>query len=235
MFPEIFCISPSMASKRDDLPQPTCPTIIVSWPVREEDINKLLINHMLTEKYLFCTFYVILYLEGFGYQCWTMLEDLQVSKWKIHLWSMPRWRETRNRKPALELTFFVFNIRDIRPAFMTLSTGIELAFANHRSLTDFVKACILMCTDLWTQISTTTRKLWKTPEEKEVAVSGFSSFVMCKMGTLNKWNYYDTIKLYIGSWFALCRALNVTLDTLQHIQQLRGPNYKQICRTFHRN
>ncbi len=32
MFPEIFCISPSAASKREDFPHPTCPTIIVSWP-----------------------------------------------------------------------------------------------------------------------------------------------------------------------------------------------------------
>lgn len=54
---------------------------------------------------LFCTSVIIVYLEGFGYQCWTMLEGLQVSKWKIHLWSMPRWRETRNKTAASELTF----------------------------------------------------------------------------------------------------------------------------------
>lgn len=32
MLPEIFCISPSAASNRDDFPLPTCPTITVSWP-----------------------------------------------------------------------------------------------------------------------------------------------------------------------------------------------------------
>lgn len=52
MFPEIFCISPSMASKRDDLPQPTCPTIIVSWPVRMEGIHKIMIYQITMEKYL---------------------------------------------------------------------------------------------------------------------------------------------------------------------------------------
>lgn len=52
MFPEIFCISPSMASKRDDLPQPTCPTIIVSWPMRVESTHKIRIYQIRLENYL---------------------------------------------------------------------------------------------------------------------------------------------------------------------------------------
>lgn len=34
--PETFCISPRVARRSEDLPQPTCPTIIVSWPVATE-------------------------------------------------------------------------------------------------------------------------------------------------------------------------------------------------------
>lgn len=35
--PETLCISPRAASNRDDFPQPTWPTIIVSWPERESE------------------------------------------------------------------------------------------------------------------------------------------------------------------------------------------------------
>ena len=34
--PESFCISPRVARRSEDLPQPTCPTIMVSWPAGRE-------------------------------------------------------------------------------------------------------------------------------------------------------------------------------------------------------
>lgn len=48
MFPEIFCISPSAASKREDFPHPTCPTIIVSWPADHMESHSVCLQYSTT-------------------------------------------------------------------------------------------------------------------------------------------------------------------------------------------
>lgn len=152
MLPEIFCISPSMPSKRDDLPQPTCPTIIVSWPARQESIYKLLAYQMLMEKHL------ILYIWCHFVPCGiriSMLDNaggpsgVQVKNPFVICAKMERSKELKTRFTA---DFFY-------SASETLSIGTELAFTQ--------------CRNLWTQTSTTIRKLWKIPEGKVVAVDSF--------------------------------------------------------------
>lgn len=173
MFPEIFCISPSMASKRDDLPQPTCPTIIVSWPVREEGIYKLLIYQMLMEKHLilhiWCNF------VPWGIRI-SMLDNaggpsgVQVKNPFVIYAKMER---NKKQKTSFRADFFFRHQRHFFCFHYTEHRNrVRLCPVQETGLqvTDFVKACVLMCKNLWTQTSTTMRKLWKIPEEKGVAV-----------------------------------------------------------------
>lgn len=170
MLPEIFCISPSMASKRDDLPQPTCPTIIVSWPVREDNMYKLLIYPLLNEKHL------ILYIWD-NFVPWgiriSMLDNaggpsgVQVKNPFVIYAKMERNKEQKSSFRA------DFSSQQRHFVFITLSRGTEGALARcrtHPQVTDLVTSCILICKKLWTQTSTTTIKLRKIAEEKEVAV-----------------------------------------------------------------
>lgn len=151
MLPEIFCISPSMASKRDDLPQPTCPTIIVSWPVREDNMYKLPINPLLKEKHLIL--YICHNFVPWGIRI-SMLDNaggpsgVQVKNPFVIYAKMERNKEQKSSFRAdfsQQRHFF---------AFITLSMGTEWAFAQCRTylqVTDLVTSRILICKKLWTQ------------------------------------------------------------------------------------
>lgn len=160
MLPEIFCISPSMASKRDDLPQPTCPTIIVSWPAREGNVHKLQIFQMLMKKHL--TLYIWCHFVPWGIRI-SMLDNaggpsgVQVKNPFVIYAKMER---NKKQKTSFRLTSFFSMYKDTSIAYIILSIRTVSLYSVEETdfqVTDFLEVCILLCNNLWTQESTAIR------------------------------------------------------------------------------
>lgn len=68
--------------------------------------------------------------------------------------------EQNKKEKASFRTDFFFQQRDTSIGFITLSIGTEFAFSQHGKhfqVTNFLKACILLCYNLRIQASTTIR------------------------------------------------------------------------------
>lgn len=161
-----------MASKRDDLPQPTCPTIIVSWPGRVEGKHKIMIYQITMEKYLilfiWCNFVPwgmrISILDNAGGPSGVQVKNPFVIYTKI---------ETKDKqKPSFRAHFFSSNIRDI--LFSLHRNRVSLFPVQERDLqvTDFLKDCALMGRNLWTQTSfiRLLKNYWEFTRGKKVAI-----------------------------------------------------------------
>jgi len=83
-----------------------------------------------------------------------------------------KMERNKKQKTSFRADFFFEDQRHFSFHYPEHRNRVSLCSVQQTDLqvTDFVKACILMCKNLRTQTSTAIRKLRKIPEEEEIAV-----------------------------------------------------------------